>query len=134
MELHLRVIGWIMIALAFVHVGFPRYFQWKKELEGLQLINKQVMEVHTFFVAFVVFLMGALNVVVTPEEVTSSLGEKLWLGMTLFWGTRLAIQFFWYSPKLWKGRVFETTVHGVFCLLWSYFTAVFLMLYLGVKL
>ena len=131
MELHLKIIGWLLIVLSLVHVGFPRYFNWKKELGQLQLVNKQVMEVHTFFVALVVLMMGVLCLVISPEEIDGPLGKKMMLGLFVFWFLRLCIQFFWYSPKLWRGRRFETVVHVVFTLLWAYLSAVFLALWLG---
>lgn len=131
MELHLKIIGWLLIVLSLVHVGFPRYFNWKKELGQLQLVNKQVMEVHTFFVALVVLMMGVLCLVISPEEIDGPLGKKMMLGLFVFWFLRLCIQFFWYSPKLWRGRRFETVVHVVFTVLWAYLSAVFLALWLG---
>ena len=131
MELHLKIIGWLLIVLSLVHVGFPRYFNWKKELGKLQLVNKQMMGVHTFFIALVVLMMGVLCLVISPDERDSPLGKKVMLGLFVFWFLRLCIQFFWYSPKLWRGRRFETVVHVVFTALWAYLSAVFLVLWLG---
>ena len=125
MELHLRIIGWLMLVLAFVHIGFPRYFNWRKELQHLQLVNRQVMQVHTFFIALIVLLMGVLCLVISPGEINSPLGKKLMFGLFVFWTLRLLVQFFWYSPKLWRGRIFETIVHCVFSLLWTYFSVIF---------
>ncbi len=130
MELHLKIIGWLLIVLSLVHVGFPRYFNWKKELGKLQLVNKQMMGVHTFFIALVVLMMGVLCLVISPDEMDSSLGKKVMLGLFVFWFLRLCIQFFWYSPKLWRGRPFETVVHIVFAALWAYLSIVFLVLWL----
>jgi hypothetical protein len=129
MELHLKIIGWLLIALSLVHVGFPRYFNWKKELKQLQLVNKQVMEVHTFFIALVVLMMGVLCLTISPDEIESPLGKKVMLGLFVFWFLRLCIQFFWYSPKLWRGRRFETAVHIVFSILWTYLSVVFFSLW-----
>jgi hypothetical protein len=129
MELHLKIIGWLLIALSLVHVGFPRYFNWKKELKQLQLVNKQVMEVHTFFIALVVLKMGVLCLTISPDEIESPLGKKVMLGLFVFWFLRLCIQFFWYSPKLWRGRRFETAVHIVFSILWTYLSVVFFSLW-----
>jgi hypothetical protein len=129
MELHLKIIGWLLIALSLVHVGFPRYFNWKKELKQLQLVNKQVMEVHTFFIALVFLMMGVLCLTISPDEIESPLGKKVMLGLFVFWFLRLCIQFFWYSPKLWRGRRFETAVHIVFSILWTYLSVVFFSLW-----
>lgn len=49
LELHLKIVGFILVVLAFVHIVFPKYFAWKEQLKSLTLINKQLMYVHTFF-------------------------------------------------------------------------------------
>jgi len=97
MEIHLKVIGILLIVLAFIHVIFPKYFNWKQELASLSLINKQMMTIHTFFIALTVFLIGVLCVTSASEIIETSLGRKLALGLGLFWGIRLVIQFFGYS-------------------------------------
>jgi hypothetical protein len=117
--------------LAFVHAFFPRYFNWKKDLQPLNLINKQMMYVHTFFVAFIVFLMGLLCFFCADDIINTHLGKQVALGLFIFWGLRLVFQFFVYSPKLWKGKPFETAMHFVFSLLWIYLTTVFFIIYLG---
>jgi len=125
MEFHLKLVGCILIGLACLHLIFPRYFNWKEELAKISLVNKQVMEVHTFFIGIMVLLMGFLCLSTTAEEFQSPLGSRLLLGLFLFWLLRLVIQFVWYSPKLWKGRPFETLMHVLFTALWLYFTLVF---------
>ena len=119
----------MLMVLAAIHIIFPRYFNWAKELGSLSLINKQMMYVHTFFIALMVFLMGLLCLTSAGELVTTGLGKKLafWLGV--FWSIRLLIQFFVYSSKLWRGKKLETTVHIVFSLLWFYFSTVFFSTY-----
>lgn len=84
------------------------------------------MTVHTFFIALTVFLMGLLCVTSADEIIETPLGKKIALGLGVFWGIRLVIQFFGYSSKLWKGKKFETTVHIVFSCLWLYLTLIFL--------
>ena len=51
MEIHLKASGIALILLAFLHSIFPKYFNWKKELKGLSLVNRQMMQIHTFFIA-----------------------------------------------------------------------------------
>lgn len=127
MEIHLKIIGYLLIALSFVHVVFPRYFNWSEELIPLSLINRQMMQVHTFFIAFVVLLMGILCLTSSHDLVYTDLGKKITSGLGIFWSARLLIQFFWYSPKLWKGKTLETCLHICFSLLWVYLSAVFFM-------
>jgi hypothetical protein len=131
LEIHLKMIGLLLIALAFIHVIFPKYFSWKEELKNLSLINRQMMQTHTFFVALFVFLMGLLCVTSYNELTNTVLGKRIALGLSLFWGIRMLFQFFVYSYKLWKGKTFETTVHIVFSILWIYLTIIFFLVYKG---
>ncbi|MDX8569797.1 hypothetical protein OZ668_17500 [Elizabethkingia sp. HX XZB] len=126
METHYKIIGSILIFLALVHVIFPKYFHWKKELQPLSLINRQMISVHTFFIALTVLLMGILCLTNTKELITTPLGKTISLGFGIFWTIRLIFQFFVYSPMLWKGKKFETTIHIVFSLLWIYLSYIFL--------
>ena len=125
MHLHLKIIGYLLIVLALVHIIFPKYFKWGKDLSALSLINRQMMTVHTFFIALTVLLMGLLCVTSTNELIDTNLGKRISLGIAIFWTIRLFIQFFGYSSKLWKGKTFETSVHIVFTLLWTYLSFIF---------
>lgn len=125
MELHLKIVGGLLIGLALLHGVFPRYFQWRNDLAGLTLINRQMMYVHTFFIALMVFLMGLLCLTSAREITGTPLGRKVAFGLAVFWTARLVIQWFGYSSKLWRGKAFETTVHVLFVILWAYLGAVF---------
>jgi hypothetical protein len=129
MQLHLKTIGLLLIVLALVHAIFPKYFNWKKELESLSLVNRQMMTIHTFFIALTVFLMGLLCLTSSKELLETNLGKKILLGLGIFWTIRLFIQFFGYSSALWKGKKLETIIHIIFSLLWLYLSTIFLLAY-----
>ncbi len=129
MEFYLKIIGVTMIVLALIHGVFPKHFDWKTELRPLSLINRQVMYVHTFFIAVTVLLTGILCLTSAQEIIETNLGRKIALGFGIFWLFRLIVQFFGYSSELWKGKFFETTVHILFSILWTYFTVIFLLIY-----
>jgi|ERR1043165_2024559 hypothetical protein len=133
MELQLKITGVLLIALALIHAFFPNRFNWKAELAPLSLLNRQMMYVHTAFVALTVLLMGMLCLFCTYDIMHTNLGHKLALGFFLFWLTRLVVQFFVYSTELWKGKLFETIIHVVFAILWTYLSAVFLLIYLNAQ-
>jgi hypothetical protein len=120
-----------MLVLAIIHVAFPKRFDWKKECGSLSLINKQMMYIHTFFIGLVIFLMGLLCISASSDLVNTALGHTVCLGLFIFWGIRLVIQFFGYSPDLWRGKKFETMMHVLFSLLWTYFSLVFFGVYYG---
>lgn len=84
------------------------------------------MEVHTFFVALTVMLIGLLCWFYADNLINSQFGRVISMGLGIFWGIRLLFQFFVYSPKLWRGKRFETVMHIIFSLLWIYLTFVFI--------
>lgn len=126
MEIHYKIIGVLLMILSLIHVFFPKYFNWKEELKSLSLMNRQMMTVHTFFIAFIVFLIGLLCLISAEELTHTRLGKTISLGLGIFWTVRLFFQLFVYSPKLWKGKTFETIIHIVFSLFWLYMSFVFL--------
>jgi hypothetical protein len=131
MTLQLELIGALLLVLALLHVAFAWYFDWRREFAVVSLINRQMMYVHTFFVAFTVGLMGLLCLTSAAELVGTPLGRRVALGLGVFWLARLLIQFFGYSARLWRGKRFETVIHVLFSVLWTYLTIVFLQVGLG---
>ena len=131
MELQIRVIGGLFILLALLHFFFPKYFRWKKELDPLDLINREMIHVHLFFIAFGVFLLGLLCLTSSDALLLTTLGRRICLGIGILWAVRLYVQFFVYSPSLWKGKTFETAIHIVLALFWAYISMVFTVGYFG---
>lgn len=131
MLLQLKLVGGLLVALALVHAGFPRYFDWRRDLAPLQLINREMLVVHTFFVALMVLLMGVLCLTSAPELLGTPLGRRVCGGLAAFWTLRLLTQFVGYSSELWRGKPFETAVHVVFIGLWSYLSALFWLAAMG---
>ncbi len=127
--IHFRIIGILLIGLSMVHLIFPSYFNWNEDLKNISLINRQMMNIHTFFIALVVLLMGILCLCSTEDLIHTQLGKQVSLGIGIFWFIRMVIQFFGYSSELWKGKVFETVVHVLFSTLWVYLTTMFLLNY-----
>lgn len=133
MELHLKTIGCCLILLALVHSIFPKQFNWKQELSSLSIINREMMYVHTFFIALLLLLMGVLCLTSSIELLNTTLGKRISLGLGIFWIVRLYVQFFGYSSQNWKGKTFETIVHILFSIFWTYLSAIFIMIYFSVE-
>lgn len=127
MQTLLEITGGLLMGLALLHAVFPRYFRWNEETIGLSLITRQILHVHTFFIALTVFLMGLLCLTSAADLIQTPLGRRICLGLGFFWGIRLVIQFFGYSSKLWRGMAFETFAHIAFTLFWGWLAALFLM-------
>lgn len=131
MELHLRIIGILLVVLALAHIFFPKYFNWKKEFTSLSILNREMMYVHSFFIGLVVLLMGILCLSSSYELAGTRLGKRICLGLGIFWIARLYVQFMYYSSIVWKGKTFETTIHILLSLLWTYLSIVFLTVFIS---
>ena len=75
--------------------------------------------------------MGLLCLLSANDLVNTTLGKRVSLGLAIFWGIRLFIQFFGYSSELWRGKVFETTMHILFSILWVYISVIFVAVWLA---
>ncbi len=129
MELQLKIIGFILIALSLIHLTFPKKFNWKEEFKSVSLINKEMMYIHTFFIGLLILLNGLLCIFCASDLINTNLGKQISLGLFIFWCFRLLFQFIGYSSRLWKGKSFETIIHVLFTILWSYLTTIFLLVY-----
>ena len=126
-ELHLRVVGVLLLLLTAVNVfDVPRRFDWKRELTGLSLINRQIFQVHAAFICVMLVMFAGL-VLLLPRELLAPtpLARAILAGLGTFWFIRLLTQWFVYDRSLWRGRRFETGVHILFTCVWTYFAATF---------
>ena len=124
--LHLRVTGVLLALLVVVHAFVPGRLRWSDELPRLSLVNRQTFEVHTFFIVLVLALSSTL--LLTSSDallVPSQLSRAMLLGLTLFWGLRMLMQWFYYSPAVWRGNRFNTVAHYAFSTVWVYMTMTF---------
>ncbi len=132
LEWHLRLAGALQIILALLHLTFAKRFRWTEELAHLSLLNRQIFHVHTFFICLVLVMIGALSLLAPSALLEPTALSRLILpGFALFWGLRLYCQWFVYDPALWRGQRFNTIVHGMCTLLWSYLAAVYAAVWLG---
>lgn len=131
MEFHLHIIGSLLVLLALLHIVFPSYFEWEKELSVLSTINREMMVVHTFFIALTVLLMGILCLTSAQELTSTVLGQRIEIGLAIFWTCRFLIQLFGYSSALWRGKKLETVVHVLFTVLWLYMSIIFILIAIG---
>jgi hypothetical protein len=121
LRLQLEIAGALLIALGLGHAFFDRYFGWKGELARVSLLTRQVFQVHTFFIGLLLVLFGACSLFYADALLEPvPLSRALLAGMALFWLCRLACQWFFYDPALWRGSRFRTAMHVLFSMFWIY--------------
>jgi len=90
LSLHLKIVGASLLLLAVAHAFFPRRFGWAEELSRLSPLNRQMFQVHCFFIGLVLFMFGLLSLCFTIprqlgmfEAIRNRNDHELWqpLGM-----------------------------------------------------
>jgi hypothetical protein len=124
--LNLRIVGVLMAGLAVINLFVPRRFHWDEELARLSLLNRQIFQAHSVFLILTLALFSALLLTCGPALLEPTrLGRAVLAGLTIFWTLRMLMQWFFYSPQIWRGDRFFTVMHGVFSVAWVYVSAVF---------
>ena len=120
-RIHLQIVGALLLLLGLAHAFFPRYFGWATELASLSLLTRRIFQVHTFFIALLLVLLGICSLFYADTLLESTpLSRLLLSGIVIFWLCRLSVQFFVYDSAIWKGNRFFTSMHIAFSLLWIY--------------
>jgi len=122
---HLRAVGVFLAALAVLNLFVPKHLGWHDELNRLSLVNRQIFEVHAVFIVLVLAMFAVVLLASGDALLQPSRLSRILLGsLTIFWSVRLGVQWFYYSPAIWRGDRFRTTVHYAFSAAWIYVTAV----------
>lgn len=123
---HLRTGGVAIAALVVVNLFVPARLHWREEMSRLSLVNRQIFQVHSVFLVLTLALLSMLLLTCARALVEpTQLSRAVLIGLTIFWGLRMVMQWCFYSSELWRGHRFNTIVHYAFSALWIYLTAVF---------
>ena len=124
--IHLRAAGVLLAALVVINLFVPLRFGWRTDLSRVSLLNRQIFQAHSVFLVLTLALSSALLLTNADALIEPSrLSRAVLLGLTIFWGLRMLMQWFFYSAAIWRGNRFFTAMHVVFSMAWVYLTAVF---------
>ena len=115
-----RAAGVVMLLLVPLNlIDVPRRFEWKREMAGLSLLNRQIFWVHSWFICLILAQCGLLALLLTRQLLEPTpLARAIDGGVAFFWLLRLVMQWFVYSPSIWRGNRFYTVVHYTFTATW----------------
>jgi hypothetical protein len=88
--------------------------------------------VHTSFICLMLIMMGGLSFF-APHTLLerTSLSRLVLGGFASFWGLRLVFQWFVYDWRLWRGHAFNTFIHFLFTLMWTYLTSAYAIVFVS---
>lgn len=101
----------ILLASALV----PQVLDWRTSLEKLDKLSRQLIWVHGAFIVLVIVGFGLISVSLAPDLANGSpLARGMCLFIAIFWGARLAVQFFVFDAKPYLRTVFlKAGYHGL---------------------
>ena len=78
----------------------PRVLDWQTALGKLDRLSRQLVWVHGAFIVLVIVAFGVLSVVFAAEIASGSpLARGMSAFIAVFWGARLAVQFFVFDAQ-----------------------------------
>lgn len=126
MKLCLQLAGIMQLTLALSHFAIVRRFGWREEMQRVSLFTRQVFWVHMGFLMLTLAGFGTVSYLHAAELLERGpLARTVLGGLAVFWGVRWYCQIFVYRAELWRGNTFNTWVHVLFILLWTFLTAVY---------
>lgn len=122
----LRAAGAGMMLLAVVHIPMSRQLGWREDAARMSPANESIFHVHTFFVCVMLAIMG-VRALFAPQIFIEHTVAAAWLSWTyaVVWALRLYVQWFVFPAALWRGKRFETIMHGLFTVIWTALTVLF---------
>lgn len=122
----LQIAGLFQLILSAAHFWFEHRLGWRREMEKVSLLTRQIFFVHAGFLMLVLAGFGGLSLLHADALLTGSPLSRFVLGgLAIFWAVRWYCQFFVYRSELWRGNALYTTAHVLFALLWTFLAAVY---------
>lgn len=125
-EMALRAVGGSLIVLSLAHGVIGKALDWPAEAARMSPLNARVFHVHSFFVAYILMLLGLLSLV-RPELllIPSDLGTLLVGGIVVFWLLRLGMQPLVFDAFMRAGWTRSPIIRGGSVLLWVTYVGVY---------
>jgi hypothetical protein len=114
LPLALRVIGAGQVLIGLAHVPMWWTFDWSREIARVTPLTGRVFAVQTFFVAVVVFALGALTALRPDLLLGRDELARILLGFAaIFWCLRLAAQPLVFDAVLWRDSPWGAPIRAV---------------------
>jgi hypothetical protein len=119
------------VALCLGSLLIPKMLQWKQHLNTLQPLLRQMFWTYAAYILVINFCFGIVSLAGTDELLNGSFLARCITGfISLYWLTRIGIQFFYFDrTHAPKGGIY-TLGEIALVLLFFFFTIVYLLAFL----
>lgn len=93
----------------------PKALNWKVHLETLPLLLRQMFWVYGIFIVIMIITFGTITLTFAAELAEGApLARAVCIMITVFWATRLLVQFFVFDAKPWLiTPLYKIGYHGL---------------------
>ena len=101
----IRIGGVLHLGILIASALVPGALEWKRELQQLQPLSRQLIWVHGAFIVLTIVGLGVISLIAPVELVSGTvLGRAVCAFVAIFWLARLGVQFFVFDagPMLTK--------------------------------
>jgi hypothetical protein len=111
----LRIGGLLHFGILIASFLTPHTLDWRTELRKLQPMSRQLVWVHGGYIVLMIVGFGLILTTQAPALAsTTGLARAFCLFVAVFWGIRLAIQFFYFAPgELLNKLYLKVGYHGL---------------------
>ena len=122
-------IGHIVLCVGSLLI--PRVLQWKQHLNTLQPLLRQMFWTYAAYILVINFCFGIVSLAGTDELLNGSfLARSITFFISLYWLTRIGIQFFYFDRTHAPKGTLYTLGEIALILLFAFFTVVYLLAFL----
>ncbi len=125
-ETLLTIAGLLHFALIPASLSVPRVMNWRRELQLLSPLSRQIVWVHGGFIAGLILAFGILTLVLA-EPMAAGRERTLTGVIGAFWLARVLVQLFYYPPNIWPAVWWARWGRHALTLLFTYWATVYLM-------
>ena len=100
LPLLILIAGVLHFGILLASATVPQVLDWRRELQKLEPLSRQLVWVHGAFIVLVIVGFGTLSVAFADELATGSPLARAVSGfVALFWTARVALQYLYFDAK-----------------------------------
>ena len=126
LQIALQITVAMQLGIAVLNLALIRIMGWKKDLEDLPVLIREVFHVHVWFISITLTIFAVMTWRFLDELTTNPACRWLAAGAGIFWAIRAVLQVTYYSSSHWRGRVGRTLIHMALLLTYGGFAVVYL--------
>ena len=126
LQIALQIAVAMQLGIAVLNLALIRIMGWKKDLEDLPVLIREVFHVHVWFISITLTIFAIMTWRFLDELTTNPACRWLAAAAGILWAIRAVLQMTYYSSSHWRGQIGRTLIHMALLLTYGGFAVVYL--------